>query len=142
MILDHVQPGSIHHTVGWFAYMLGAAMAFTARFLTHWARYAQEHKVEKYECGWQAFLSFVGVSATDVKGTRSGVSWVTTIGIVWMLGGVVVSHGIHIVPDAMQAYVPHLALDFVIGSLAEAIAPPIGEWIVSRVVGMVKGAGK
>ncbi len=139
MALDHISPGSFNHTAGWIAYMTGAVLAFGARFLSHWARYAREQKMEMYSCILKAALSFIGTTATDVKGTRSGVSWVTTIGIVWMLGGIVVSHGVHIMPAALQAYVPHLAVDFVIGSLAEAIAPPIGEWIVSRIVGMVKG---
>ena len=119
--------------MSWFVYLLGALLALSLRFYGSWRRLAFERRGSLRETFSDAASGFLRLTFVPPAGQR-GPSVVVTIGVVWVLGGLVVSRS-SVLP--FSDHIPHLAGCFLLGSLAEALAPPLADSLCKRVLSML-----
>lgn len=128
-------------TSHWRAYLTGAVLVFALKVVNYQVRYYRNllPSKKKKPWFWQGILEFGWPKEKkSVKGGASSISWVTTIGIVWVLGGVVAHNMDMFLPEALHNLAVHRATAFLFGTLAEMIAPKLANTLVDNVVRVFK----
>lgn len=104
----------------WTAYLAGALLALAYKF----CRYLQESKL------WGSNLKQATLEWFFEPSQDNAVSWVTTVGAVWVLGYLYVDQA-----TAYFDWIPiHASVAFLLGTLAEMIAPAFAKWFAARVL--------
>jgi len=106
----------------WLAYWIGAIAALAWK----WVRWCLIGDCE-YNKSWrQSTKEWFSLALREEQ-----VSWVVTVGIVWVVGAVFVQR-IEIDLDLLK-YVPvHYSTAFLLGSLMEFVVPAVFKWLLSK----------
>lgn len=137
-MLLHKSGDVLPHPWEWSFYLLGAGMIFL-RSLVRFSRLYKEARPQA--SARQVLLAFAGFNGSNFRSEVLGVepvdnpiTWVTTAGVIWILGGVVVHQGVSMFPDSLADSIPPTAVAFTIGSLAQVIAPKLADVIIGKVL--------
>jgi hypothetical protein len=119
----------------WWAYATGALLVLVVKVANYQVKYYRSLTASNGSWFWRGIAEFLWPKTSKrVEGSLDSVSWVTTIGIVWMLGGVVAHNMDLLLPEALHDIVEHRALAFMLGSMAEMIAPKLANTMVDNIV--------
>lgn len=108
----------------WFWYLLGAILCLAWK----WQRYCYESKGSGISF-WAASKKWL-----EIYTLESQVSWIVTIGAVWVIGTLYIERiGLQWLFDGAIMEIPAApAMAFLLGSLAELIAPAFVKWALSK----------
>ena len=107
----------------WTAYLIGAILTLVYK----WAKYCYEgNKLKKSmkDCTLEWFFE---------ASLSNGISWVTTIGIVWTFGVAYIDHVVWLFGDYIKSIPLEPSIAFLLGSIMELLAPAVVKWIMSKI---------
>ena len=109
----------------WISYICGALLVLIWKY----ARYLYASK--SFNKNWrQSTLEWFFAPTAE-----NAVSWVTTIGVVWVIGAAYISRIDFKVSDWLNAIPLHASMAFLLGSLMEFAAPNCAKWILKKLPG-------
>lgn len=111
-----------HHRSEWLCYLLGAALTL----LYKWARYVWVGKTQGKSMKVATAEWFFDPSVSNTA------SWITTIGVVWVLGSAYIDGVVWLFGDYFKSIPVEKSIAFLLGSLIEMLAPASVKWIVSK----------
>ena len=105
----------------WSAYLAGALLTLAWKFAR--ARLNSTQSWREFLIDW--FFS---------PGLDNTVSWVTTVGLVWVIGVMYISRTVVWAPAGYIAGLPlHSSIAFLLGSILEFVAPNATKWAVEKI---------
>jgi len=115
----------------WIMYLLGALLALAWK----WQRYCYEAKGRSIPF-WQASREWFELETFESK-----TSWLITVAVVWVIGAVYIDR-LDFEWIATLAILPeHVSVAFLLGIVAEMIAPAIGKRIINKISKEDKSCG-
>jgi hypothetical protein len=113
----------------WFSYILGAILTLGFKY----AKYLYDgNKTGTTSAGHPWEWKDATVEWFFEGSIANGVSWVTTIGVVWVFGSAYITRIEWLFGDYLQSIPLDYGIAFLLGSLMELIAPAAVKWIVSK----------
>jgi len=121
-IVETLPLPQVHHHLEWTFYLFGAVLALAMKWFRWTYNGSKQGKTVK-----ESTLEWFAVDLLEDR-----VSWITTIGVVWVFGVVYLNRVPFLWMNWIQSIPIEESIAFLFGSMMEWVAPAVVKWVVAK----------